>query len=240
MDPDIYRLVSDATNNKSNVRFLNTYRGVPVTADGNVIELHGNDVKFQTTAIQILCIRAQKYSYINFGDFILKGRVISSNLNDETIILTDLEPNKNIIGLRKFIRIEPFSPVKVRFTSPRFNTVDSDVPVWFIANLVDLSIHGAAIHLNAFVYKQTPVYVNDSGMLKFTLTEPKPMDPIQFETATIVKNIRYFDERLVRIGLQTFPDINLENTLTHYVAHLQKIIIQELRERLDKGKSIYS
>jgi hypothetical protein len=240
MDPDIYHLLLEAVNNKSSVRLFNTYRGVPITADGIFLELHGNDARLQTSALQIICIRTQKVTYLNFGNRILKARLVSSNLNAGLMNLKDFESSKNMVGLRKIIRVEPYTQIKVKFSSPRFGTGESDTPIWYNANLVDLSTHGASIHLKSLVFKQTPVYVDDSAALKMTLTRSDTNIPFIFETKAIIKNIRSFDESYVRIGFQTYPDSNTENTLTHYVAHMQKMIIQELRERLDKERSIIS
>ena len=238
MDPEIYHLLFETVNNHVNIRLINTYRGVPVTASGNVLELHGSDTLVSTTPLQILCIRLQKIAYLNFGGRILTARPVNSNLNDELMTLTEFEPAPFFIGQRKFVRVEPAVPIKAKFTSPRFGQSEAEQPAWFNTELIDLSILGAAVHLNALIYKQTPVYVDDSAVLKFTLKVAPLLVPYDLDTKAVIKNVTYVDENTVRVGLQTSPTSQAENVITHFVAQLQKIIIQELRERLDKERSI--
>ena len=234
MDPETYRILFEAQCEKKNVRLVNTYRGVPITANGQLVELHGNDAKINTNSLQILCGRSKKTSFLNFGHRIYKAHVVSSDLINETIDFTDFEVCKQIIGVRKFIRVEPKNPIRAQVTSPRFNTGERVQDNWFNTNLVDLSIHGAAIHLHALILEQTPVYIDDSATLKFDLMIPSTTATFQAEIKSTVRNITPVDENTIRIGFQTFSDPTTENMLSSFVAHLQKIIIQELKEKLNR------
>jgi hypothetical protein len=238
MDPDTYQILFRAMGEKSNIKLVNTYRGVPITANGHIIELHGNEARVETTGLQIICIRSQKFSYLNFGSFIYHVHIANSDLGNETIDFMDFEINHRIIGLRKFIRVEPKVPINAKMTSPRFNTGDHSQDKWFNSAMIDLSIHGAAIHLHSLILKQTPVYIDDSAKLKFDLTIPSTETTFQAEIKAKIRNITPFDENTMRIGLEIFPDSLTENILTAFVANLQKSIILELKDRLEKERPV--
>jgi hypothetical protein len=234
MDPETYRILFEAQGKNGTVKLINTYRGVPVIANGQLFELHGNDAKIRANALQIISIRNQKITHLHFGYRIIKARLLNSDLNQEIIQLTDFEICKNIIGLRKFIRIEPENPIKAQVSSVRFNKGDANKNEWYNTKMVDLSIHGTAINLHNLILKQTPIYVDDSATLKFNLTDPTSTEPFQIEVKVLIRNIKPSINNSVRLGLETFPNPITENFLTRYIALQQKIIIQELKERLDR------
>jgi len=238
MNPEIYHLLSEAVEQKKDVKLINTYRSVPVSTNGQIIELHGNEARITTSLLQIICGRNQNISYINIGFQTLIARVTNSDLNEGSIDFSDFEICNNHIGKRKFIRVEPDNLLKAQITSPEFNPDDQGQDKWFNAWLVDLSIHGAAIYVHPLIFNKATLGEGDSACLKFNLTNPGETSANQVELKAVIRNTTSIEDKYIRIGLETNPDPASENFLTSYVAHLQKKIIKELREKLDRDRPV--
>jgi hypothetical protein len=239
MDTLIYQTLSDALAKKSLIKLANTYRGIPLTDNAQMIEFSEDVATFHTGGLQIICARNQKMSYLNFGSRILRATLLDSDLVIETITYTHFEISKSIIGYRKLVRVEPELPIKIQLTSPRFNSADHEEIKWFDARLVEISIRGAGILFHNSIIKQMPALVNDPATLSFDLPVPLTGEPVHLEVNAIFRNIRPFDDNFTRIGLETFPDPLPEQHLSNYVIDLQKNIIRGLEQQLKREQSAF-
>ena len=234
MDPETYQVFFEAVVQKSIARLHNTYRCVPITSNGAVIEIRGNEVKFEANSLQIICARLQKFSFILLNNLMLQSAFNYGEIKSETVTFKDPKKYHRPYGFRKYVRVEPAlqNPINVQIASPRIKS-DTNKITWLSARMLDISIHGMAIYLNGVMYKLAPTFVDDPINLKFTL-----IDPLTNASANIlldgeIKDVSSQDEKFVRIGIETKPDRNTENELTRYVAQLQKDIIQELKDTLN-------
>jgi len=238
MDPETYQLLFGAFNKQIKFKLLNTYRGVPVTNMGSLLEFHANQVTVNTRPFQLVTARIQRATYLIIDDRVIKGDLITASLNYEKMTLGNLEICNPCIGQRKYIRAEPEDPIKAQITSPRFAASVHNVPRWFNSSMANLSIHGATILFHKLLVKQMPVYVSDPISLRFELLDPATGEISQLELNAIIRNITPFDDKMIRIGLETFPYSNVENFLSRCVAQTQKIIIQELKDRVEREKPL--
>ena len=234
MDPDTYRLFSDAMFTKKTLRLNNAYRGVPINASASILELHANDMVVSTNSLQIMCARLQKFSFITLNDVTLVANLNLGEIRSETAIYKDFTPYRRMYVTRKYVRVSPAEPIYMEFTSPKSNPENPSRPIWVKSSMLDISIHGISILENAVMYKLSPLIIYDPLKIKITLVDPVTHTPCQLSLDGEIRNVMGLNEKIVRLGVETKPDRNSENVLTHYVAQLQKDIIQELKDALDK------
>lgn len=234
MDPEIYRLFSNAALNKSTLRINNVYRGVPINANGSVLEMHANEIVVGTNSMQIMCARAQRFSFITLDDVSYLAVLNFGEIKSETVIYKDLVPLRRPYKIRKYVRVAPETPIPLQFSSIKIKSDNDEKPMWVKASMADISIHGIAIYENAVMYKLSPLVIYDPVIIKITIFDPITKSPFNLTIDGEIRNVLGISESKVRLGLETKPDRTSENVLTHYVAQLQKDIIQELKDTLDK------
>ena len=231
MIPEVYQMFVEAVNKKEKMKLIYVFRGVPVTYDAQIIEIRGDEVRLQTHPFQLICIRYQKKTYIHYGDKTYRAEALSTDLKSENTLLTNFEPAHEI-GLRRNVRVEPRQPTQVHIYSDNF---EKNRNQWIATMMADVSIKGIAIYMNPFLFTLTAMAINDPIKLKFTLSDADSGINFSIQADGVVHNIfRNNEKRVIRIGIEMFPDKNTESMLTRYIAQRQKDILKELKDIRDK------
>lgn len=140
-------LFRQIARNRSGIRLLNIYKGLPISHDTSVDSVVASEIRVPSSKHQIACLYHQGESYLQGSElpFIIRSEVMSLNLAKEYVVFSNFEVAKNNIGKRAQIRVEPEEPLIV---SIKFN----GSPAEFLAPLADISINGASIHFEAFMF----------------------------------------------------------------------------------------
>lgn len=231
MIAEVYQMFVEVVTKKDKIRLMNVFRGVPVTYDAYITEMRGEEVRLRTHPFQLICIRYQKKTYIHYSNKTYRAEALSTDLKNENTLLTNFEPAHEI-GLRKHVRVEPRQPTQVYIYSDQF---DKNRNQWISTMMADVSIKGIAIYMNPFLFTLTAMSINDTIKLKFTLADNESGLNFSIQSDGVVRNIfRNNEKRVMRIGIEMFPDKVTESQLTRYIAQRQKDILKELKDIRDK------
>ena len=146
-DMDILQVFRQLAKNRSEIKLLNIYKGLPISYDTSIDSVDENGVQVRSNRHQIACLYYQGESYFQGKDipFIIKSQVMSLNLAQENAIFSDFEVIKNNIGSRTQIRVEPHEPLVV---SVQFDGSGSDS----LVPLADISAEGASLYFETFLF----------------------------------------------------------------------------------------
>jgi len=220
-------------NHNGDIKFINTYKGVPISYPGKVVEVGVASVRFNIHPNQILCIRAEGFSHISNPDLpvIVKGTYLSSDFSGQTVLMTSFEGSHDTIGARNLIRVNPREAVEliISIQSGKEHEIRT-----VRGTLVDISIRGAALFLNMSLINLPSISRGDSADVVLFLPDNQQQE-LQVSLKGIVRNISqtFMGKKAVRIGLQTYPDRSAETALARYVAQRQNDILKEIREKVE-------
>lgn len=142
-----YLLLEQAVRNRSGIRLLNIFKGLPISYDTRINFIGGSEIQVQSSMYQIACLYFQRETYL-LGEelpFIFHSQVVNLHLGREEATLAQLEEAGRGIGDRMQIRVEPEEPMVVVV---RFEGASSE----FHALLADISAEGAGIYFEDYMF----------------------------------------------------------------------------------------
>lgn len=144
---DILTLLKQAARNKSSIRLLNIYKGLPISYDTSIIAVGFSEIQVPGSKSHIACLFHQGESFIQSDDipYILRSTVKSLNLAQDYAVLTNFEVAQPTIGKREQIRVEPDDPlvVSIQFKGAAYE---------FLAPLADISASGISVFFEDFLF----------------------------------------------------------------------------------------
>lgn len=224
------KILLNLLNTNEIVRFTNTYRGMPVSNNGQAVRVRLDRATFKVPKTQIICIRNDRLTYINSKTLlkIHRAHLVVIDWKNETVELDNFIPVDTSIGNRSLVRVETPKPIPAYI---HFETTGELVT----GNIIEISIRGVAISINADIVRKNKFTIGDSVLLRYTLPivmkEDEPPVGIAISYDGIVRNI--FEGKLglkFRIGIQVKPDANIENIITKFVAQRQNELLKEIRQ----------
>lgn len=144
---DLLQLFRQVARNRSEIRLLNIYKGLPISYDTNIESVMASEIRVPSSRHQIACLYYQGESFLQGDDlpFIIRSEVMSLNLAKEYVVFSNFEVAKKNIGNRSQIRVEPEEPL---MASVKFSGSSSE----FLAQLADISSNGASVFFEAFMF----------------------------------------------------------------------------------------
>lgn len=144
---DLLQLLRQVSRNRSEIRLLNIYKGLPISYDTNIAYVMASEITVPSSPHQLACLYHQGVSYLQGEElpFIIRSEVMSLNLAKGLVVFSNFEAAKNNIGNRTQIRVEPGEPLVV---SIKFSGSSSE----FLAPLADISANGASVYFEAFMF----------------------------------------------------------------------------------------
>lgn len=144
---DYLQLFRQVARNRSEIRLLNIYKGLPISYDTNIEYVMASEITVPSSKHQLACLYHQGVSYLQGEElpFVIRSEVMSLNLAKESAVFSNFEVAKNNIGNRTQIRVEPEEPLVV---SIKFSGSSSE----FLAPLADISANGASVYFEAFMF----------------------------------------------------------------------------------------
>ncbi len=144
---DLFQVFRQIAKNRSEVKLLNIYKGLPISYDTSIDSVDGTEILVRSSKHQIACLYYQGESFLQGEElpFIIRSQVVSLNLAQENVKFTNFEAAKNNIGLRSQIRVEPSEPLIVGI---QFDGVALEL----LAPLADISAEGASVYFDTYMF----------------------------------------------------------------------------------------
>ncbi|MBI9045889.1 MAG: hypothetical protein JEZ06_15460 [Anaerolineaceae bacterium] len=216
---------------RERIRFFNVYQGIPISYTGEVLEVFNRTAMFKIHSNQILSMLSDKRTYLQNRRFsqTVKARIIDSSMDEEIVTLGNFEFTDNKIGKRMHIRVVPKDPTRVQVTNLKQEAR---------GDLIEISIRGLSITMNATLYDTRFSGYGKNIYTSLKLSEPGLRLPQITLPGTIKNVILKKKEHLVRIGIQTFPEKDVDKVLSKYIARRQNQIVQEIKRKTSKDHVI--
>lgn len=144
---DLLQVLRQIANNRSEIKLLNIYKGLPISYDTNIDSVNDAEIQVPSNKHQLACLYYQGESFLQVEElpFIIRSQVISLNLAKQNAVFSNFEMVKNNIGNRTEIRVEPDEPLIV---SIQFKGSVSDT----LAPLTDISAGGASVYFETYMF----------------------------------------------------------------------------------------
>jgi hypothetical protein len=208
------------------VRFMNTYRGMPVSYNGHILEANFGQVVFSVPQPQIVCMRKDRITYLKsrFLLSVVKAKVRSMDLENEIVNLVDFEYVEDNIGKRSFVRVETDEPL------PADIIPSGSRP--FPAMISEVSLRGLILTAWARAVNPRRVKKGTELFIKYNLPvfgEKKTHKTVMYEG--VVRNIYQMPNREYRLGIQVSPDTEVERLVMRYIAKRQREVLKEIKNQ---------
>jgi len=163
---DLLQLFKQVARNRSTVRLLNIYKGLPISYDTNIVSVGFSEIQVPGSKSHIACLYYQGESFLQ-GDelpYIVRTDVKSLNLAQDYAVLTNFEVAQPTIGMREQIRVEPDDPLSV---SIQFRGSAYD----FLAPLADISASGISVFFEDFMFPTRLAQPGNEFTLSITIPD---------------------------------------------------------------------
>lgn len=144
---DLLQVLRQAARNRSGIRLLNIYKGLPISYATNIVSISLSEIQVTGSKSHIACLYYQGESYLQGDELpaVIHSTVKSLNLAQDSAVLTNFEIAENNIGKREQIRVEPDDPlvVSIQFKGSSYQ---------FLAPLADISANGVSVYFESFIF----------------------------------------------------------------------------------------
>lgn len=207
------------------VTMINTYRGVPISYDGQLIAIDDSAVKIKVHKFQAVCMELTKRTFFS-NEFLptVHGYVVDRDLQNNTVIVRDLVYTDDDIGNRQSIRVSPKDPIPVIIR--RKNS-----PYQIVASLVDISVIGVGVYwISVFLEEIRSFTKNADVVVALTLPTSDENVWTELELPGKILNVIPLDGiQKYRLGLRMTTDDRAQLQIKDYIAFQQSEIIRELK-----------
>jgi hypothetical protein len=195
----------------------NTFRGISVSYEARVIALHHDQAAFEVHKYQAAAMALEKSTLIT-AVFLPKpvyARVAS--INNTSVNLWNFTYLQRPVIKRERLRLQPDTPTQVIFTTDNQE---------FSGTLVDISINGMGVLLN----HPHPPPIGSLVQVRLKLAVfARTGDREIVLSGKIINQLR--DPNGHRLGLLTYPEFEVEDIISKYLAHMQTKILHDLQWR---------
>ena len=206
---------------EEDVRFMNTYCGVPISYPGQIVEIGRQTVRFNTHPRQLYCMKNDAHTRIesNLLPRPVKASVLSVDLKGEKVLLGDFKYPQQNDNHHDGVRVEAGQsfPVVFWYGEHRYE-----------ACLKGISLQRITLYMDAKTYSTRHLHSGEMLSVRFGLNLPKREKAI-IKLAGRIRSITSKEEgKTIRISLQIFPDEKNEQPLSRFIARRKKEILEEI------------
>lgn len=207
------------------VIFLNLYKGVPISSEGTITQIEGEQVTFYVDQLQEIAMKMDGQGFIVKNDYFskhLKADIVCSNFQTNTVVLSNFIYLLNMPALqREFIRVHPDIVAKV-FLRQASNLQTS-------GRLYDLSMNGLGVVSD----ENNGIFIGAKVLIEFELNSPSvPMEgdrkiEIQGEVINIIEY-----QGSYRYCMRIHPDRIMSEKILRYITQREHEILADLQNEL--------
>ena len=210
-------------NSGAKIKFMNLYKGVPITYEAEILDIDGDEIVFRTDPMQELAMKLDGKAFIVKNDFFdkhVKADIVYSNFANNTVILNNFIYLLNMpASQREFVRVHPNTVAHVALSKN-----EKEITV---GKLFDLSING----LGVVSEENHGLHIGAKVNITFDLNFPYDGKTLHIDVKGSVLNvIEYHDS--FRYCMAIYPDKELEKEIVQFVDEREEEIIVNLKDQL--------
>jgi len=225
---DILERMRDISRSGESLRFLNVYRGLPITYDGKVLDVSERVVRFAVNRYQSICIRLENQAFVqsNLLPEVVRGKVVTVDPWAPSVVLTDFEYKGTLIGKRMHVRVEPEHAIRVTLGANQN----------YYGDLTEISMRGIAAVLYPPLYSAMDWNRGEKVPIEFRLPDVQKRHLVSIKLSGYVRYATMDRKKGgYRMGLQFLPpDQPTETLLSRYIAQRQADLLNELKVLADR------
>jgi len=211
-------IFNNLMSEKKPVILYNTYRGVPMSYDADLLSVEQGIVSTRVHKHQAVSMATEGRTHLHSSILpeVIRANVVEVDFRQRQAILSEFTGVGNMVGKRSEVRVQPGDPIEAQI---------SDGRRIIRGRIVDISGNGICI----FTFS-TSLYA-----LSFRLDREIYVDfkPPGFDTAVrfagVITNISEQEgSYLHRIGVKIFPNPEILPLLEDYIARQQQVILREV------------
>ncbi len=163
---DIYPYLRQIARNRSDIKLLNVYKGLPIAYDAQIEAVGNSEIQVHSNRYQLACLYYQQETYLQGQElpFVLRSQVVSLHLGNESATLSNLEAAPNNVGNRSQIRVEPETPLVALIQF-------SGAPMSVAAPIADISAEGAGVYLEPYMFSPRLCQIGNQVSVSITLPD---------------------------------------------------------------------
>lgn len=214
---EILALLAGLVGAGKSVRLLNVYKGLPVTYEASVLDVHENVATFGVHRYQATCLELQRRAYIQSERLpgVARSSVLAVDMLEETAALCAFAWTSDSIGKRRAVRVHPKHLTAVELTID-----DRTVR----GQLFDLTFSALGVRTAAIFQGEESFPRRAPVSLQFRL--PNAAAPLRLNGRVV--SIRMGPEAC-QLGIALRLDPASKLALLGYMARRQAEILRELR-----------
>lgn len=217
---DISKLFDSLQEQRKPVRLINTYRGIPISNEAQIITNSQGYVAFSIHEYQAVCMTLEGKTFVQ-GDLlpeVYQARAVAVDVLTRQAILTEFTGVGTSIGKRMAVRVQPKEPTIVEIYDG-----ERRIP----GKLADISASGVGVFTFAtYIYGELSFEKSENVFIDVRMT---PSDSILHCEGKITSVAHQKGTFLHRLGVKLRPDPATEAILEQYVSQRQDEVLRELK-----------
>jgi len=209
------------------IQLLNTYRGMPISYPGKMLDLNEQNLTIKVHKHQAVCLELHRQTYIRLTHPpLIAAAVCGGEISRQVFVLSDLAFADPAIGNRKVIRVNPKSPLPVVLTNPRTQRK-------IASELIDISTAGLGVYGLSVSLADIRDFAKETAIsARLILPEHQAAEKDTREIeikGRVINLLPNQNQRRFRLGIQIDPNPQNQAVIAAYVSQRQVEIINEIR-----------
>ena len=213
-------LFSQISAKQQPLRLINTYKGLTISDDAQIIDNSQGYVTLRVNELQAACLALDGKTYIQneLLPRIYKAHVVTVDMIKKETVLTEFTSAGQSIGKRISNRVRPREPVEVEIRSGDHHIT---------GKIADISSKGLGIYtFAAYIYGELPFTKNSDISIDMKLPGSENVVRVPGKVTNIVKQQGTL---LHRLGIRVLSNRKSGSQLRAFVTKRQKEITRELK-----------
>jgi hypothetical protein len=214
---EILRSLERAAAEKSEMKLLNIYKGIPISYPTQILSISDRTVALRLHKYQAMCMHLQGHTFIQSEglESVIRGDVAAVDILGESAVMFNLKYADREIGNRKAIRVQPKEPCPAYLFSNNQR---------FLGEIADISLSGIGIFLNIFYARCFSIRLPVT--LKVLLAQGITLKEISGRVVYLGKANAYTN----RLGIEYSLEPPEKELISDYLNQRQVELQQELQQ----------
>ena len=212
-------LFSQISAKQQPLRLINTYKGLTISDDAQIIDNSQGYITLRVTELQAACLALDGKTYIQneLLPQLYKAHAVTVDMVKKETVLTEFTNAGQSIGKRISNRVQPRVPVEVEICCGEHHIT---------GKVADISSKGMGIYtFAAYIYGELPFIKNSEIYIDMKLPGSEKVIRVPGKVTNIVKQQGTL---LHRLGIRILSNRKTGSQLSVYITKRQKEIAREL------------
>jgi hypothetical protein len=212
------------------IRFFNTFKGIPICYRGEIVEIGKKTVRFHVHPHQITCMKIERHTHIesNLLPHTVRAEVLSLDIKSAHAMLGHFEYDSLEMKDHSSVKVRPHTAVKLAIDCQEDE---------MLADLKKISLHGMVAHLNALPHFLEHLAPDRPLCMRLDLPFASG-ETQQLKLTGRLDDLMELEEKdILRLEIKIDPDNASILDLSRYIHRRQKEILSELRQMTELNLS---